>query len=150
MSNLKWNIVAFGDLDLFSFHDIIQLREKVFVVEQNCPYLDVDGKDTVCHHVVGMDSNQKIVATARILPPKMAYKEVSIGRICTDPNYRGKNIGHELMKQAIVFIENHYHTGVIRLSAQTYLLKFYETYLFRPLGDTYLEDGIPHIEMLRS
>ena len=144
---MNWNCKTYKNLTLDEFHDLIQLREIVFVVEQDCPYLDVDGKDKKAFHVIGK-LNNKIVATARILPQGVSYDEVSIGRVVVSPKVRGKNIGKQLMEQSMLFVKENFGNVSVRISAQTYLLKYYESFGFKTVGEEYLEDNIPHREML--
>jgi len=144
---MKWSCKEFKDLSLDEFHDIIQLRETVFIVEQDCPYLDVDGKDKDALHVFGeLDGN--VVATTRILRPNVSYKEVSIGRVVSSPLVRGKGIGIQLMEESMKFIIEYFGDVSVRISAQTYLLKYYQSFGFEITGEEYLEDNIPHMEML--
>lgn len=144
---MKWSCKTFKDLSLDEFHDIIQLRETVFVVEQNCPYLDVDGKDKEALHVFG-EHEGKIVATTRILKPGKSYDEVAIGRVVTSPIVRGTGMGKQLMEESMNFVKLHFGVVPIRISAQTYLLKYYKLFGFIETGEEYLEDNIPHMEML--
>lgn len=144
---MNWTCKAYNELTLDDFHDLIQLREIVFVVEQDCPYLDVDGKDRVALHVIGR-LDGRIVATTRILPPNISYKEVSIGRVVVSPKARGKNIGKQLMEESMKFVKENFGDVPVRISAQTYLLKYYQSFDFEEVGEEYLEDNIPHMEML--
>ena len=144
---MKWSCKAFKELSLDEFHDIIQLREIVFVVEQDCPYLDVDGKDKDALHVFG-EYEGNIVATTRILKPGKSYDEVAIGRVVTSPTVRGMGIGKQLMEESMKFAQVHFGKVPIRISAQTYLLKYYKSFGFAETGKEYLEDNIPHFEML--
>ncbi|MFN5417648.1 MAG: GNAT family N-acetyltransferase [Flavobacteriia bacterium] len=143
-----FQIKHFTELSTIEFHDIIQLRINVFVVEQNCPYPDLDGKDKKAYHVIGRDGFGKIVATARILSPGVSYKEVSIGRVANAESERGKGLGVQLMEECLKFIAAEFGEVSVRISAQTYLLKFYESLGFKSTGKEYLEDDIPHVEML--
>jgi ElaA protein len=120
----------------------------VFVVEQNCPYSELDGKDPECIHVVGKLS-EKVVAVARIVPPGLSYEEVSVGRVAVNSAFRGKRTGRELMEYTLELISEIYGKTPVRISAQCYLQTFYESLGFNASGESYLEDGIPHIEMLR-
>jgi ElaA protein len=138
----------FQELSTSEFHDIIAVRLKVFVVEQNCCYLDLDGKDKKCYHAIGRDEKGNILATSRIVPPEISYEDVSIGRVVIDESIRGKGLGHELMNQCIEFIQVEFGAVPIRISAQKHLEKFYNGHLFFSTGKEYLEDGIPHVEML--
>ena len=144
---MKWSCKAFKDLSLDEFHDIIQLREIVFVVEQDCPYLDVDGKDKDALHVFGKYEGN-IVATTRILKPGISYDEVAIGRVVTSPTVRGMGMGKQLMEESMKFVQLHFGKVPVRISAQTYLLKYYKSFGFIETGQEYLEDNIPHFEML--
>ena len=144
---MKWSCKAFKELSLDEFHDIIQLREIVFVVEQDCPYLDVDGKDKEALHVFG-EYEGNIVATTRILKPGKSYDEVAIGRVVTSPTVRGMGMGKQLMEESMKFVKLHFGKVPIRISAQTYLLRYYKSFGFIETGEEYLEDNIPHFEML--
>ena len=144
---MKWSCKAFKELSLDEFHDIIQLREIVFVVEQDCPYLDVDGKDKEALHVFG-EYQGNIVATTRILKPGKSYDEVAIGRVVTSPTVRGMGMGKQLMEESMKFVQLHFGKVPVRISAQTYLLKYYKSFGFVETGKEYLEDNIPHLEML--
>jgi len=144
---MEWSCKPYEKLSLDEFHDLIQLREIVFVVEQDCPYLDVDGKDKKAFHVIGR-LNNKIVATTRILPQGVSYDEVSIGRVVVSPDVRGKSIGKELMEQSMQYVQFHFGKVPVRISAQTYLFEYYKYFGFESTGKEYLEDNIPHVEML--
>ncbi|MFT5860239.1 MAG: ElaA protein [Flavobacteriaceae bacterium] len=146
--NLNWQVKHFGDLTLNEFHDIIAIRIEAFVIEQNCTYQDLDGKDKKCYHVICRDGKGAIVSTARIAPPGLIYDEIAIGRIVLTEALRGKGIGHELMKECIDFCKLEFGNTSIRISAQTHLEKYYGHHNFIPTGKQYLEDGIPHSEML--
>jgi len=145
---MNFDFKPFNSLSLDEFHDLIALRIKVFVIEQNCPYQDLDGKDKNSVHVIGRDSNNTIVATARILPAGISYPEVAIGRVVVAKDLRGTGAGHQLMKAIIDFIRQDFGAVPIRISAQKHLEKYYNSHLFVSTGKAYLEDGIPHIEML--
>lgn len=146
---LNWQLKTFEELTVTELYHILQLRCEVFIVEQNCPYLDPDGKDLKSHHLMGsMDGN--LVAYARLVKPGVSYQEVSIGRVVTSPKYRRGGYGIELMNEAISQIEYVYGKVPIRIGAQAYLKKFYESFGFVDLNEPYLEDGIPHLIMLRD
>jgi ElaA protein len=140
----------FNELSIREFHDIVAIRIQSFVVEQDCPYQDLDGKDLNAYHVLGTNNNGEIMATARILLPGVSYPEISIGRVVVSPQYRLKNVGTILMQECLRFIEEQLGKQPIRISAQAHLEKFYNSLGFRSSGKIYLEDGIPHIEMLRN
>jgi ElaA protein len=147
--DLKWKIRRFEALSIAELHDLIQLRTEVFVVEQNCVYQDVDGKDQKALHLIGEDNGQT-VAYARLFRPKDYFDEASIGRVVVKQTYRDKKLGHILMKEAIDAIETEFGEARITISAQLYLKKFYESHGFIQTSETYLEDDIPHIQMKRN
>lgn len=138
----------FNDLNLNDFHDMIALRIQVFVIEQNCPYQDLDGKDKTAFHVLIRNEKQEIIGTTRILPQDVSYPEIAIGRVVVDEKYRHLKLGHLLMKESLQFVDSHFGPQNIRLSAQTHLVHFYTSHGFESTGKEYLEDGIPHTEML--
>lgn len=147
---LNWQFKHFDELSLDELHDLIALRIKVFVIEQNCPYQDLDGLDKKCYHLLAKNAKNEIVGTARILPPGLIYPPVGIGRIVLDESVRGGKNGHELMKQCIQFIFAKFGEVNMKLSAQKHLEKFYAQHGFLSTGKEYLEDGIPHVEMLNT
>lgn len=145
---MNFEVKDFNSLSLLEFHDLIALRIQVFVIEQNCPYQDLDGKDQKSFHLIGRNNEDEIKATARVLPAGISYPEVGIGRVVIDPSERGTGIGHLLMNACLDFIKNQYGSVAVMLSAQKHLEKFYENHHFISTGKEYLEDGIPHVEML--
>ena len=145
---LKWEIRKFEDFSLRAFHDLIQLRIEVFVLEQDCPYQDLDGLDIDAWHVTATNEDGMVVACSRILSPGALYDQVSFGRVLTKMNKRGRQLGHEVVKRTIDFIQNKFSGEDIKISAQEYLIKFYETHGFKQSGEGYLEDGIPHVPMI--
>lgn len=145
---LNWQFKHFNDLTLIEFHDIVSLRIKVFVVEQNCPYQELDGKDKKCYHLLCRNEKGALVGTFRILPPGLSYQEASIGRVVIDNEYRGLKTGHKMMEEALNFIEKEFGSSNVRISGQKYLENFYEKHGFTTTGKEYLEDGIPHVEMI--
>jgi ElaA protein len=146
--DIRWKCKAFNDLTADEVYTILCVRQEVFVLEQECLYLDADGKDRKSYHLMGYSDND-LVAYARIVEPGICYKEVSIGRILTSEKARGTGAGKELMIQAITKIEEIYGMVPIRISAQSYLLGFYGKFGWESTGKEYLEDDIPHTEMLR-
>ena len=146
---ILWQIKPFKTLTAEELYDILKLRSEVFVVEQNCVYLDIDGKDKLGLHLFG-ELEGKIVAYSRLFKPGISFDNASIGRVVVDANYRDKNWGHELMHEAIAGIESHFGESLITIGAQLYLKKFYESHGFIKTSDMYLEDDIPHIEMQRG
>jgi ElaA protein len=146
---ITWNFQKFEDLTPHELYAILQLRTEVFVVEQNCVFQDMDGKDHYCHHIMGWNGS-KLIATARIVPPGISYEFPSIGRVVTSPSARGQNAGRELMNKSIEALINLYGNSIIRIGAQLYLKKFYESFGFEQSSAIYDEDGIDHIQMTRS
>jgi ElaA protein len=147
--NLNFSIKNFNELTVHELYAILKLRAEVFVVEQNCVYQDIDGKDEKALHIVGVCEN-KIVAYARIFNRGDYFDQASIGRVVINKNCRDNKWGYKLMNEAITAIKNHYNETNITISAQFYLKHFYEQNGFVAIGDTYLEDNIPHIEMRRG
>ena len=145
---ITWSILAFEDLAVRQLFELLQLRCRVFVVEQNCPYLDPDHKDPESFHVLGYNENGELAAVSRIIPPGISYPEVSIGRVVVAGNFRGMGIGHEMNRRCMMFIRERYGDVAVRLSAQQHLSDFYQTHGFRIVSAPYDEDGIPHVEML--
>lgn len=146
---LEWKIKSFESLSVLELYDILRLRSEIFVVEQNCVYLDLDGKDQKALHLFGTFEG-KIVAHARLLKPGISFVHASIGRVTVDAKYRERKWGHELMRQAIEGILEHYGATQITIGAQLYLKKFYESHGFVQTTEMYLEDDIPHIQMDKS
>jgi ElaA protein len=143
---MNFNTKTFTELTITELYQILQLRSEVFVVEQDCVYQDVDGKDQKSLHVFGF-KNEQIVAYTRIFKPGDYFKNASIGRVVVSKSERQFGFGHELMKASIKAIKNHFQVSDITISAQEYLQKFYEFHGFFKVGEAYLEDGIPHIRM---
>lgn len=144
---ISWVVKKFDELNVHELYAIHQLRNEVFVVEQNCIYQDADNKDQSSHHCMGW-LDDKLIAYARILPPGLAYKEPSIGRVVTSPSARRSGTGKELVQRSIEQINKLYGITPIKIGAQVYLQKFYSSFGFQPTGEIYLEDGIEHIEMI--
>lgn len=147
---INWDFKHYTDLSLDEFHDLVSLRIEVFVIEQDCPYQELDGKDKIAFHQIGRDANGEIVATTRILGPGVSYDEVSIGRVVVSEKIRGKGLAHEMMEKSKEFVVSEFGNVPIRISAQEHLEKYYSRHGFEFTGKKYLEDGIPHIEMLYS
>ena len=145
---MTWVLKSFKQLTLEELYAILQLRAEVFIVEQNCPYQDLDNKDQKSFHLVGWDDNL-LAAYTRILPAGVSFEEASIGRVVTSPKARGKGTGRELMEESIKKLYDLFGEVSIRIGAQLYLKSFYVSLGFKPAGDVYLEDGIEHIEMLK-
>lgn len=149
MEKPLWIYKTFLELTNQELYDLLALRVEVFVVEQNCPYQDVDGKDQKAHHLLGYIGDE-LAAYSRITFPGVRFPEVSIGRIVTARKYRGKGLGKQLTDEALKRIEAGYGPVPVRISAQSYLISFYRSFGFVPEGEEYLEDGILHKEMIRS
>jgi ElaA protein len=147
--SLNWKIKEFENLSVNELYDILKLRSEIFVVEQNCVYLDLDGKDKKGLHLIG-EFEGKIVAYSRLFKPGISFDNASIGRVVVDANYRDRKWGHELMREAITGIKKHFGESKITIGAQLYLKKFYESHGFVQTSEMYLEDDIPHIEMKRE
>jgi len=144
---MTWICKPFSELTLHELYAVLQLRNAVFVVEQNCPYNDCDYKDLGAWHLMGVE-NEKLLAYARLIPAGISYGESSIGRVVSSPEARGKGLGKELMRESIQRTKQLFHTESIRIGAQLYLQHFYSRFGFIRDSDVYLEDNIPHIEML--
>ena len=139
---------TFQELNTTELYAILQLRSEVFVVEQDCVYQDIDGKDQKSLHVIGVKEN-KIIAYTRIFKPGDYFKNASIGRVVVVKSERKFGYGHDLMIASINAIKTNFKLHKITISAQVYLQNFYESHLFTKVGEEYLEDGIPHIRMDR-
>jgi len=149
---MHWILKEFKDLTLEEFHSILQLRINVFVVEQDCPYPELDGKDKQAYHFFAFaeEDPSQIIAYTRIFKPGDYYTEAAIGRVVVHPDHRKDGLGYTLMKGSITQIEFLFKTKKIKIGAQTYLQKFYESLGFIKVGKDYIEDGIPHIYMKKS
>ena len=147
---IHYHCLFFDELTLIQLYEVMALRQTVFVVEQNCPYLDADGKDVDSWHLLGYDDHSgRLVAYTRLIPKGLTYADyASIGRVATAPDARGQGIGRRLMLESIRHARNRFGDSPIKISAQAYLLQFYQDLGFVPVGKEYLEDGIPHIGML--
>jgi len=147
---MHWHFAKFDDLGPRDIHDLYQARVAVFVLEQKCPFQDVDGADPQCWHLIGRDApGGDVLAYSRIVPPGLKYAEPSIGRVLTTEKGRGSGAGRELMGESIARLEKLWPGRPIRIGAQQYLEKFYGSFGFRRTSEPYDEDGIMHIEMVR-
>lgn len=140
---------TFQELNTKELYDLLQLRSEVFVVEQDCVYQDIDGKDQKALHVLGY-RDRKLVAYTRIFKPGDYFDEASIGRVVVRENARQYKYGYDIMTASIQAIKDYYNESKIRISAQIYLKRFYNNLNFKEVGEEYLEDGIPHINMIKS
>lgn len=139
----------FSEFNTQQLYDMLQLRSEVFVVEQDCVYQDIDGKDQKALHILGY-KDDRLVAYTRIFKPGDYFIEASIGRVVVDKNERKHKYGYDIMKASIDAVKTYYNTETILISAQVYLKRFYNSLGFFEIGETYLEDGIPHIKMQKS
>ena len=146
---LEISVKTFDQLSLDELYYVLQLRSEVFVFEQNCVYQDIDGKDQKALHVIGKKDNS-IIAYTRIFKSGDYFKEASIGRVVISEKHRHLKYGHQLMIASISAIEDSFLTKEIKISAQKYLENFYNNLGFKTIGDPYLEDGIPHIAMVKD
>jgi ElaA protein len=146
-SDLSWQTLAFAELDTDQLYQIMRLRQLVFVVEQNCVYPDLDGLDRDSFHLCVWRDGE-LLAYLRCLPPGLDYIESALGRIVVSQQARGLKLGRELVSRGITFNLETWPGSGIRIGAQTYLEKFYQDLGFEAVGDSYIEDGIPHIKML--
>ena len=140
---------TFNELSTQELYDVLQLRAEVFVVEQDCVYQDVDGKDQKAWHVLGYKDNV-LVAYTRIFKPGDYFKESSIGRVVVAEKQRQFKYGYEIMEASIKAIKEEFNETLIKISAQCYLKRFYNNLVFKETGEEYLEDGIPHMAMIRN
>jgi ElaA protein len=147
--NLTHSLKAFQELTVDELYELLRLRSEVFVVEQNCVFLDMDDKDQKCYHLL-LHADSEMVGYCRLVPAGLSYKEVAIGRVVSSPSVRGKGLGRKVMELAIESCEKLFGPGDIRLGAQTYALGFYSSLGFVSEGEVYDEDGIEHIEMVRK
>lgn len=144
---MDWIIKKFDELKAKDIYNILALRNEVFVVEQDCIYQDCDYKDFNSYHLF-LEQNSKIVAYLRILEKGVSYDEISIGRVAIKKDFRGKGLSREMMLKAIAFIANDLKETTIKIQAQSYLINFYSSLGFKPVSNEYLEDNIPHIDMI--
>ena len=149
MKKIIWKIKSFEELSIHELYEILKVRQEVFVVEQTCYYLDADGYDQKALHLFA-EKEGKVVAYCRIFSQGIKYPETSIGRVLTNTKYRNLKLGKTLINIALQAIETHFKTSECRISAQDYLLEFYKSFGFEDTGKKYLEDDIPHTEMVRK
>jgi ElaA protein len=147
--DVDWHFLAFEALMNGQLYAVLQLRSEVFVVEQRCLFLDMDGADADAMHLLGMRQG-RLVAYARCLAAGVSYPQASLGRILTHKSVRGTGVGHALVEEALACLERQWGAQPIRIGAQAHLEAFYRQHGFLKTGPLYLEDGIPHLEMLRA
>ena len=147
-AKIRWQHAAFEQLTGRDIFDMLRLRQAVFIVEQNCPYPDIDDADLKGSHLLAWQDDE-LVACSRLLGPGITYPNPSIGRVATAASHRGGGLGRQLMARSIELISQAYPGQPIKIGAQHYLEKFYTSLGFQTQSEVYLEDGIPHIDMLR-
>lgn len=148
--SINWSLKEFAVLSVHELYAIIQLRNEVFIIEQNCVFQDADGKDPYAWHLMGFNEQNQLAAYTRLLPAGASFAEASIGRVVSAGFARNSGIGKELMTKSINTIYELFGKQPIKIGAQLYLKKFYESFGFQQSSDVYLEDGIEHMEMLLS
>lgn len=146
---IVWEVKAFEELTVQELYGLLRLREQVFIIEQNCIYPDLDNKDQKALHVLGK-LNGQIIAYSRLFKSGDYFDTASIGRVVNDSSVRGQKVGYQLMQESIKNIKDKFGETTITISAQAYLLKFYQSLGFEVQGEGYLEDGIPHNRMIRK
>ncbi len=146
---IKILVKKFNQLSTGELYDLLQLRSEVFVVEQDCVYQDIDGKDQKAFHILGIKNN-KVVAYTRVFGPRDYFEEAAIGRVVVKASERKFKYGYDIMKVSIEVVDFHFRVTTIKVSAQTYLKSFYNNLGFKQVGEEYLEDGIPHIAMIKE
>ena len=150
MTDVVWSSARFAELSPADVHDALRLRQDVFVIEQDCIFHEIDGRDPLAWHLLGRRADDAhLVAYARIFEPGVLGPEASIGRVVTDPAVRGSGLGHALMREAIALVERIAPEAAIRLAAQHHLERFYAAYGFSGIGEKYIEDDIWHLDMMR-
>lgn len=144
---MQWILKTFNELTLDEFHTILKLRIDVFVVEQHCPYSELDNKDKIAYHFFCKE-NDEVIAYTRIFNPGDYYQEAAFGRVVVHQDYRKQQLGKKLIAKTTEEIYKLFGKIPIKIGGQVYLKKFYESFGFRQVGEGYLEDGIPHIYMI--
>ncbi|MEZ9369884.1 GNAT family N-acetyltransferase [Shewanella sp. 10N.286.51.B2] len=150
LNSMHWKLLSFNELSLDELYELLKLRVDVFVVEQNCPYPELDDKDRLpqTKHLLGMNQQGELIAYTRILAAGVSYDEASIGRVIVAEKGRGHGIAHALMQRSINVVKTQWPQTSIQIGAQQYLSDFYQQQGFILNSEMYLEDGIPHIDML--
>ncbi|AFE08648.1 acetyltransferase [Corallococcus coralloides DSM 2259] len=150
-SSLDWQWKRFNELTLEELYRLLALRSEVFVVEQKSIYLDADGLDAACFHLLGgVPGTGQLGAYLRALPPGLKFPEASLGRVVTAPALRGQRQGRDLVERGLHFLSERFPGAPVRIGAQAYLQRFYEGFGFVAVSDIYDEDGIPHLDMRRG
>ena len=144
---MNFTLKKFEQLTTGELYSILKVRTEVFVVEQNCPYPEVDGKDLKSYHLY-KEEDGEVIAYLRILPPGVSYEELSIGRVLVKKEYRGQKLAHQMLEYALQFIQNKLNETTVKIQAQAHLRNFYGSFGFKAVTETYLEDNIPHVDMI--
>ena len=144
---MEWHIKRFSELTADEIYDILELRSKVFVLEQNCPYQDVDGADKRSYQLFGCEPDGTLAGCLRILDKGQTFEETAIGRVAVEESLRGRGYARQMMERALEFAAHTLGEQVISISAQVYLVDFYKSLGFTAVSESYLEDGIPHLDM---
>ena len=145
---MQWLVKSFDTLTSQELYEILALRSEIFIVEQNVPYQDLDGKDLDAIHIFAKD-NGTVVAAIRILKPGVSYPEASFGRVVVKESYRGKKLSSIMIQKGLELMETKWNVKQVRISAQAYLQKYYATFGFDVQSEIYIEDQLPHIEMAK-
>lgn len=145
-----WRWYAWNELDPDTLYAFLKLRSDIFVVEQNCPYSDMDGLDPQCLHLCGYDADGELLTYLRLLPPGLKCAHPAIGRLVVARPARGTGLGRRAMTEGLRTCAEHHPGAAVFLSGQQHLQTFYQSLGFRPISEPYLEDGIPHVDMLRG
>ncbi len=149
-SDITWQCATFSELSAAQLYAILGSRSEVFVVEQNCVYQDMDGADPACQHLMAWTSAQQLAAYLRIVPPGIKFTEASLGRVITSKAARGTGVGKQLLSKGLEQLQLRYPGQPVRIGAQQYLEKFYQSFGFVTVSEMYLEDDIAHVEMLKA
>jgi ElaA protein len=149
MNKIRWSWKSFSELSALDIYNIIAVREEVFIVEQGLNYVDCDGLDLDAFHLVGQ-RDEKVVAYLRAFPPGIKYSESSLGRVLCKKQVRGEGLGKELIQIGLDYMFKTFGPVPVKISAQSYLQKFYEDFGFEIVGEEYLEEGIPHLKMVKK
>jgi ElaA protein len=150
---IEWHWLAFDDIPRADWYEVLRQRQAVFILEQTCLYPDIDGADPQCHHLMGwreIDGERTLVTYLRVVPPGLKFDEMSLGRVLTTQAGRGTGVGRELLAKAIPLAEKLHPGWDIRIGAQAHLEKFYGSFGFQTVTDPYDEDGIMHVDMVRT
>ena len=149
---MRWLTLGFSKLSVDQLYAVLALRNEIFIVEQDCPYLDIDGKDKhpETRHLLCLDAQDNLLAYTRLLAPSVSFDEASIGRVLVKESARGSGLAHQLMQRSINEVQILWPDSNIKIGAQCYLIKFYQQHGFKTVSEMYLEDGLEHVDMRRD